>query len=146
NGRGYLGVSGSHSLEKLINGVAREIEDPEKRIPVWKRMQLRQIQRAAGPEERQEARQRADLRIGALGSGPDHPVFLDYPGLPSLNLGYSGESDGGIYHSIYDDFYWYTHFDDGDFVYGRALAQTAGTAELRLAGAEILPFDFVNLA
>lgn len=146
NGRGYLGAAGSHALEKLINGVARDIEDPEKRIPVWKRMQSRQILRATSPEERQEARQRGDLRIGALGSGSDYTVFLDYLGVASLNLGYGGENEGGIYHSIYDDFFWYTRFDDSEFVYGRALAQTAGTAAMRLAGAEILPFEFVNLA
>jgi N-acetylated-alpha-linked acidic dipeptidase len=54
--------------------------------------------------------------------------------------------NGGIYHSIYDDFYWYTHFADTNFVYGRALAQTAGTAVMRLADAEVLPFDFVDFA
>jgi N-acetylated-alpha-linked acidic dipeptidase len=43
---------------------------------------------------------------------------------------------------VYDDFYWYTHFSDTDFVYGRALAQTAGTAVMRLAGADLLPYDY----
>src|SRR5207302_1376294 len=52
----------------------------------------------------------------------------------------------GIYHSIYDDFYWYTHFSDTDFVYGRALAQTVGTSVMRLADAAVLPFDFVDFA
>ena len=63
-----------------------------------------------------------------------------------LNLGFGGEDGGGIYHSIYDDFYWYTHFSDTDFSYGRALAQTAGTTVMRLADADLLPFDFQNLA
>ena len=61
-------------------------------------------------------------------------------------MGFGGEDEGGIYHSIYDDFYWYTHFSDTDFVYGRALAQTAGTAVMRLAGADLLPYGFTNLA
>ena len=102
--------------------------------------------RIANPDaaERQEARNRADLRIGALGSGSDYTAFLDHLGIASLNLGFGGEDGGGIYHSIYDDFYWYTHFSDTDFVYGRALAQTAGTAVMRLADAELLPFDFDN--
>jgi N-acetylated-alpha-linked acidic dipeptidase len=146
NNRGYLNVEGSHTLEKFINGVARDIEDPEKKIPVWKRSQLARIAHAGSPESRQEARQRADLRIGALGSGSDYTVFLDHLGIASLNIGYGGEDGGGIYHSIYDDFYWYTHFSDTEFVYGRALAQTAGTAVMRLAGAELLPYDFTNLA
>jgi len=145
NGRGYLGMAGSHSLEKFMNGVARDIEDPEKKIPVWKREQLSGIAHAA-PAERDEVRKRADLRIGALGSGSDYTVFLDHLGVASLNLGFGGEDGGGIYHSVYDDFYWYTHFSDGDFIYGRALAQTAGTAILRFADADLLPYDFINFA
>jgi N-acetylated-alpha-linked acidic dipeptidase len=142
NGRGYLFMGGSHSLEKFINGVARDIEDPEKKISVWKRSQLRRIEGASSPEERQEARERPDLRIGALGSGSDYGAFVDHLGIASLDLGYGGEGGGGVYHSIYDDFYWYAHFSDTSFVYGRALAQTAGTAVMRLADAELLPFDF----
>jgi N-acetylated-alpha-linked acidic dipeptidase len=144
NGRGYFHASGSHSLEKFINGVARDIEDPEKKISVWKRSQLRRIENAPSPEERQEVRERPDLRISALGSGSDYGVFVDHLGIASLDLGYGGEDGGGIYHSVYDDFYWYTHFADTSFVYGRALAQTAGTAVMRLADAELLPFDFSN--
>ena len=49
--------------------------------------------------------------------------------MPTLNGGFGGEDGGGIYHSIYDGFYWYTHFSDTSFVYGRALAQTVGTAD-----------------
>ena len=88
----------------------------------------------------------ADLRINALGSGSDWTVFLDHLGIASLDLAYGGEDGGGIYHSIYDDFYWYTHFSDTDFGYGRALSQTAGTAVMRLADADLLPYDFTGLA
>jgi N-acetylated-alpha-linked acidic dipeptidase len=146
NGRGYLGLSGSHSLEEFINGVARVIEDPEKKISVWKRSQLRRILNARSDEERNELRSRQDLRIGALGSGSDYTVFIDYLGVPSLNLGYGGEDGGGIYHSIYDDIYWYTHFSDTDLSYGRALSQTAGTAVIRLADANFLPYDFAEFS
>jgi N-acetylated-alpha-linked acidic dipeptidase len=146
NGRGFLGVAGSHSLEKFINDVARDIEDPEKKISVWKRSQLQRIKSANSPEDRNDARTRPDLHIGALGSGSDYTVFLDYLGIASLNLGYGGEDDGGIYHSIYDDFYWFTHFSDTDFRYGRALSQTAGTAVLRFADADILPYEFTDFS
>jgi len=145
NGRGYLGISGSHSLEKFINGVAMDIDDPESGVSAWKRVQARRIL-GGSAESRKDARDRDDLRIGALGSGSDYSSFIDHLGVPSLNLGYGGEDDGGIYHSIYDDFYWFTHFSDTSFVYGRALAQTAGTAVLRLANADLLPFAFTNLA
>jgi len=72
---------------------------------------------------------RADLRIGALGSGSDYTAFLDHLGIASLDSGATAARmvRGGIYHSIYDDFYWYTHFADTDFRYGRALAETIGS-------------------
>ena len=149
NSRGYLGVEGSHSLEHFINAVARDIADPESNVSVWKRAQLQRIagegRMTAAQPDRAEARTRPDLRIGALGSGSDYTAFLDHVGIASLNLGFGGEDGGGIYHSIYDDFYWYTHFSDTTFVYARALAQTAGTAEMRLAAADLLPFDFHGL-
>ena len=146
NGRGYLQVEGSHSLEHLINDVARDIQDPETKLSVSRRSQLREIEEAKTDDDRKELRQRADLRIEALGSGSDYTAFLDHIGIASLNFGYEGEDDSGIYHSAYDDFYWYTHFADTDFVFGRALSQTAGTAVMRLANADLLPFEFTDLA
>jgi N-acetylated-alpha-linked acidic dipeptidase len=141
--RGYLSMSGSHTLEKFINGVARDITDPEKNIPVWKRLQLATIARSAA---REEVRSRPDLRIGALGSGSDFAGFLDHLGIACLDLGYGGESSGGPYHSIYDGFYAYSRFGDPAFAYCRALSQTVGTAVMRLAGADLLPFDFSGFA
>jgi N-acetylated-alpha-linked acidic dipeptidase len=146
NGRGYFGAEGSSTLEKFINDVARDVQDPESKLSVWKRAQLRQIGRPDEIAARQEARARTDLRIGALGSGSDYGSFLQHDGVAALNLGFGGEDGGGIYHSIYDDFYWYTHFSDTDFVYGRALAQTAGTAVMRMADADLLPFEFGNFS
>jgi N-acetylated-alpha-linked acidic dipeptidase len=146
NGRGYLGMGGSHSLEHLMNEVARDIEDPESKVSVWKREQLHEIREAKSADDRQELRSRADLRMDPLGSGTDYTAFLDHLGIASLNLEYSGEDAGGIYHSIYDDFYWYTHFSDTTFVYGRSLSQTVGTTVMRIADADILPFEFTDLA
>ena len=146
NQRGYLEVEGSHSLEHLVNDVARDIQDPETNLSVSRRAQLRRIEQARTEDDRNELRQRADLRIAALGSGSDYTAFLDHIGVASLNVGFGGEDTSGIYHSAYDDFYWFTHFADKDFVYGRALSQTAGTAVLRLANADLLPFEFTGLA
>jgi N-acetylated-alpha-linked acidic dipeptidase len=146
NGRGYLNIEGSHTLEKFSNEIAREITDPETKMTAWKRQQLHEIANAKTPEQREEIRKRADLRIPALGSGSDYTAFLQHDGVASLNIGFGGEDGGGIYHSIYDDFYWFTHFSDTDFVYGRALAQTCGTAVLRLADADLLPFEFGDFA
>jgi len=146
NGRGFLRVQGSHTLEKFMNGVARDIVDPEKKISVWKREQAYSIVSSKSEGERKELRERPDLRIAALGSGSDYTVFVDHLAIASLNLGYGGEDASGIYHSIYDDFYWYTHFSDTDLSYGRTLSQTVGTAVLRLADADLLPFDFTDFA
>jgi N-acetylated-alpha-linked acidic dipeptidase len=139
-------MGGSHSLEQFVNSVARSIQDPESKLSVWQRRQFKEIADAKTPEERKEIRDRADLRINALGSGTDYTGFLDHLGIATLDLGFSGEDKQGIYHSIYDDFFWYMHFSDSDFVYGRALSQTVGTAVMRLADAEVLPFDFVDQA
>ncbi len=146
NGRGFLGIEGSHTLENFMNGVMKDIQDPETKMTVWKRSQLASI-RGAPADRKPELRARADLRMGALGSGSDFTVFIDHLGVASLNLGYGGEGGGGgVYHSIYDDFYWYTHFADTDFIYGKLLAATVGTAVIRLADAGLLPFTFGNFA
>jgi len=147
NGRGYLMLEGSHTLEHFMNGVARDIQDPESGVSVWQRDELHSIAQAKSDEDRKKIRDRADLRMAALGSGTDYTTFEDHLGVASLNLGFGGEDpDAGIYHSIYDDFYWYTHFSDTNFVYGRALSQTVGTAVMRLADADLLPFDFTDFA
>jgi N-acetylated-alpha-linked acidic dipeptidase len=145
NGRGFLRVSGSHSLEHFINGVAREVDDPEKHMSVWQRSRLSQISSARG-EEKEEIRKRPDLRIRALGDGSDYASFLDHAGVASMDIRFGGEDRDGQYHSIYDDFWWFTHFSDTNFAYGRALAQTAGTAVMRLADADLLPFEFTDQA
>jgi N-acetylated-alpha-linked acidic dipeptidase len=145
NGRGFFRAGGSHSLENFINSVAKDIDDPETKMSVWKRVRLADRLRDT-PEMRNEAKSRADSRIGALGSGSDYTVFIDHLGVPSADLGYGGEDSGGQYHSVYDDFYYYTHFQDTTFVYGRALAQTAGSMVMRMADADILPYQFTDQA
>src|SRR5262249_53931486 len=86
------------------------------------------------------------FRISPLGSGSDYTPFLQHLTLSALNVGFSGESQGGIYHSVYDSLYWYTHFSDTDFSYGRTLSQLTGTLAIRLADAPVLPFQFSDTA
>ncbi|HEX8560882.1 MAG TPA: M28 family metallopeptidase [Pyrinomonadaceae bacterium] len=145
NGRGFLGAGGSHTLEKFVNEVARDVTDPQKKISVWERARA-QIVLNGSPEERREARERPDMRIGALGSGSDYTPFLQHLGVASLNIGFGGEDGGGSYHSVYDSFDHYTRFGDPGFDYGVALAQVAGRLTLRFADAETLPFTFAGLA
>ena len=145
NSRGFLEASGSHTLEHLVNEVAKSVEDPETKVTVWKRWQARQVS-GGSADRRNEARSRPDLRIGALGSGSDYTPFLQHHGTASLNLSFGGFDEDGIYHSVYDDFYHFSKFSDPGFLYGRALSQFAGSLVVRLADAEILPFEFTNLA
>lgn len=145
NGRGYLYAGGSHSLERLVNDVARAVEDPEAGVSVWRRSQAARVVYGT-PAQRSEARERADLRIDALGSGSDFTPFLQHLGMATLNLGFGGEDGGGIYHSAYDTYAWYSRFSDTAFVYGRALAQVAGTVVMRMANSDLLPHEFGALA
>lgn len=149
NSRGFFRAEGAHSLENFINNVVKDVDDPETHMPVWQRVRMAGRVRAGrgGGEGGAEDRNRADTRIGALGSGSDYTVFIDHLGIPSANIGYGGEDEGGgQYHSIYDDFYWYTHFQDTDFAYGKALAQTGGTLMMRMADADVIPFQFTDEA
>ena len=140
-GRGFLHALGSHSLERLVNQAARDVVDPQKKISVAERLRALRLTRGT-PEEQKEARGRAELRLGALGSGSDYTAFLDHLGVASLDIRFGGEDAGGSYHSIYDSFDHYQRFGDPGFHYGVALVQTAGRIVLRLANAETLPFAF----
>jgi N-acetylated-alpha-linked acidic dipeptidase len=145
NGRGFLGIGGSHTLEKFINEVGRDIPDPQTKMTVWERTRAQQIVNGSAAA-RKETMERPDLRIYALGSGSDYTPFLQHLGIASLNIGFGGEDGGGSYHSIYDSFDHFTRFGDPNFDYGIALAKVCGHATLRLANAEILPFEFTSFA
>jgi len=145
--KGRLGAGASHSLERLINEVARDVQQPNSTTSVWEGMKERRPRGQARPAgENPEESGRADLRVGALGSGSDYTPFLQHLGIASMNTGFGGEGGGGVYHSIYDSFAWYTKYGDPTFEYGRALSQVNGTIVMRLADAEVLPFEFTDLS
>lgn len=149
--RGFLGLSGSHSLEHFVNDVAKDITDPMTNTSVYSRLEQRaEQQAAAGGGQgggRGAAKDGDDFRLGPLGSGSDYTPFIHHLGIATLAMSYSGEGGrGGVYHSIYDDPTWYMKFSDGDFLYGRTFAQTFGTTVMRLAGADVLPLRFTNLS
>ena len=141
NSRGFLNMSGSHTLERFINEVASDIPDPQTSGSVSERLRARRLTRGVDDIPMTNGHS-----IGALGSGSDYTPFLQHLGVASLNLSYSGEGGGGSYHSIFDSFDHYTRFIDPDFAYGIALAKTAGRTVLRLTEADVLPFEFVNFA
>lgn len=141
NGRGFLRVGGSHTLEELVNQVAREVMDPQVGKSVSQRLKAR-IALTGTKEQKKEVDTRRNFRLSPLGSGSDYTPFLQHLGIASLNLGYGGENSGGSYHSIYDSYDHYTRFGDPQFDYGVTLARTTGRIVLRLANADYLPFEF----
>jgi N-acetylated-alpha-linked acidic dipeptidase len=144
NSQGHLAAGGSHTLETFAAELARDIKDPRTGTPLAENMRSRtQTRRSADADNTPHD---GKFHLTALGSGSDYTPFLQHMGIASLNLGFGGESGGGVYHSDYDDFYWYSHFGDPTFAYGRALSQVTGTALLRLADAPLLPFEFTRLA
>ncbi len=135
-GRGFLGMGGSHTLEPMLNQAADEVRDPETGLSV-----LERLRRKSAADGNREARTKKELPIGALGSGSDFTPFLQHAGIASLNLGFGGEGGGGQYHSTYDSYDHYVRFEDTDFAYGETLARLCGRVMLRLANADVLPFD-----
>lgn len=144
--KGRLNVGGSHSLERFINEVARDVQQPGGKGSVRDAIKERRLEQARTDADKKELNERADLRIGALGSGSDYTPFIQHLGIASMNSGFGGEGGGGVYHSIYDSFAWYSKFGDPTFEHGRALAQVNGTIVMRLADADVLPFEFTDLA
>ncbi|MDX1647743.1 MAG: transferrin receptor-like dimerization domain-containing protein [Longimicrobiales bacterium] len=140
NGRGFLNAGGSHSLERFVTQIARDVDDPQTGVSVLERWQAALLARG------EEAVTPDDIWLSPLGSGSDYTPFLQHLGIASLNLSFGGESGGGSYHSQYDSFEHYTRFIDPTFEYGIALTKVAGRATLRFAQADVLPHRFSNLA
>jgi N-acetylated-alpha-linked acidic dipeptidase len=141
NSRGFVGFSGSHALEQFFNEIATSVVDPQTGVTVAERRYAKSL---ADADRSSKAKLIGNkyFKIGALGAGSDYSPFFQHLGIPSANIGFGGEGDGGEYHSIYDSYDHFTRFKDPGFQYGTALAKTTGRAMLRLANADVLPFDY----
>ena len=153
NARGFLVAGGSFTLERLINEVARDVRDPQAGVSVLERGLARIRVEGAPPGEptiSRESGQKMEsaeaLPLGPLGSGSDFTAFLDHLGIASLDFSYCCESDYGVYHSAYDSVAHFQRFVDPTYEYGITQAQTSGRVVLRLANADVLPFDFAAFA
>jgi len=145
NGRGFLYAGGSQALEGFVDEVAKEITDPQTKVSVYERLKAYKVANAPNPKKAKEEMEKKSLTLDALGSGSDFSPFLQHLGVPSLNIGYGGEDDGGEYHSIYDSWDNFIRFKDPGFHYAALLSKTAGHLTLRMANADLLPFDFRSL-
>jgi N-acetylated-alpha-linked acidic dipeptidase len=146
NSRGFLDVAGSHTLERLVTEVARDVDDPQRGVSVLQRLVALNITQATSPEKQKEQRDRTLMRLDALGSGSDYTPFLQHAGIASLAVGYDGEGEYGVYHSVYDSFDHFMRFGDPKFDYELAQAKTTGRMMLRLANADFLPMQVTTLA
>jgi len=154
NDRGFLNVDASYSTRRLVDEAGGDVADPETGASVRDRaMAVLQVNALAlNAQETLKARARTaagggDMPVGDLGSGSDYTVFVQHLGVATINLGYGGEGESrGVYHSAYDTFEHYQRFGDPGFVYGVVLAKTGGRLVLRTAEAELLPFQFTDLA
>ncbi len=145
NGRGFLGAQGSHAFMPMITEISKSVTDPETGVSVFERAKASKAASASSALAKKEAFEATQYPLGAMGSGSDYSSFIQHLGVPSLNIGFGGEDEGGEYHSIYDSYDMYKRFKDPSFIYGVTLAQTTGRAVLRLSEADILPFDFSHL-
>jgi N-acetylated-alpha-linked acidic dipeptidase len=130
------------SLAPMLVEATRTLKDPSGKTlyEAWKE--------SSGRERREDKQSElvtdsnlADTRIG---SGSDHTVFLNYVGIPVFGLGFVGSY--GVYHSAYDDFFWMNHYGDPGYRYHTLMSQLWGVLALRLANANLLPFDFASYA
>lgn len=122
------------SLASLLVGVSRTLTAPSGKslYDEWKVSRREELHKASLSD--------AELPETRIGSGSDHTVFLNFLGIPTVGLTFTGPY--GVYHSMYDDFYWMNHFGDPGYEYHTLMAQLWGVVALRLANAEILPYDF----
>jgi N-acetylated-alpha-linked acidic dipeptidase len=137
SGKGTLSAGGSPALDGFVREVVRDLNDPVTDKPLLDEYLAKVAKDPGGTKE---------FHLAPLGSGSDYTPFLQHLGVASLSLGFENESGNGIYHSAYDDFYWYSHFEDTDFLYGRTLSQISAMIGMRLADAPVLPFELSTLA
>lgn len=148
--RGFLEVGGSHSLQKFVTGIARDVTDPQTGDRVGDRLDKyiatsdRWFFNASSSDIKSAANGLVPMM--PLGGGSDFTAFLHHLGIPTLQIGYFGEGLGGEFHSRYDTYDNFQKYGDPDFDYGVTMVQTTGRAVMRLANAQRLPFTFTGLS
>jgi N-acetylated-alpha-linked acidic dipeptidase len=140
NSRGFINASGSHSLEPFFNEITNDVLDPQTGVSIKERKYALTLV-TADKQARTKLIGNKNIKLGALGAGSDWSGFLQFLGISSMNIGFGGEGQGGEYHSIYDSYDHFVKFTDPGFQYEIALAETAGRAMMRMANADVLPFD-----
>ncbi|HEY2065299.1 MAG TPA: M20/M25/M40 family metallo-hydrolase [Gemmatimonadaceae bacterium] len=132
-----FGGGGSPSLRAMLRDVTRQVPDPDGKGSVYAEWRRAAAGAGAVPDTTEPS-------MGDPGGGSDFAGFYNHLGLPIAEWGFGGQ--GGVYHSQYDDFAWMSKFGDPGFRYHATAARIAAAMVLRLANAEILPYDYVEFA
>jgi len=132
---GNFHAGGVHSLEPFVNELTRFVNIPGADSSIFQTWLAK-----ASPKRIRCLKTGKQVRLSALGSGSDYTVFLDHLGIPALNFGFSAPN--GVYHSRYDTHWFFTTFGDPGFRYGKTLANLVARFLLRMANADVLPFDY----
>ena len=145
-----FGASGTASLRDVMRDVANVVPEPKQGGTVgalweqrskgaWAQSATVNLDGPAGQAEKP-----FDLQLGRLGSGSDYTAFLDFLGVPSTDMGFSGSY--GVYHSVYDNFRWMSLYGDPEFLYHQAAARVMGLLVMRLSSADVVPLRFGGYA
>jgi N-acetylated-alpha-linked acidic dipeptidase len=142
-----FGASGVPSLKEFVREIAKAVPSPQGGVvyDAWKKAsQPKETSfhpgETSGSTFRPPAAGQGDVPVGDLGSGSDYTVFLQHLGVPSTDIGSTG--DYGVYHSAFDNFAWFKKFGDPDFVYEQQMARVYGLEVLRMSSADVLPYDY----
>jgi len=148
-----FGASAVPSLKQFVRDLTRVVPSPQGGMlyDVWRRTRERQAaERAAqapaavtgAPQRMPAAHLGSEVPVGDLGSGSDYTPFLQHLGVPSTDIGSGGPY--GVYHSVFDNFQWFTRFADPHFLYEQEMARVLGMEVLRMADADVLPYDYAS--
>jgi N-acetylated-alpha-linked acidic dipeptidase len=144
-----FGASAVPSLKQFLRDVTKVVPSPKSGTvyEAWQKTALPDTLSAQSPGETftenhrlPAAQVKGDVPVGDLGSGSDYTAFLQHCGVPSTDMGSSGAY--GVYHSVFDNFAWFKKFADPEFVYVQEMARVFGLEAVRMADADVLPYDY----
>lgn len=138
-----FGASAVPALQEFIRDLTREVPSPKggSVYDQWRESQKAGRGRGARSHSNEERAQQAeDVRVGELGSGSDYTPFIQHIGVPSTDIGSSGPY--GVYHSVFDNYAWFTMNADPTFVYLQQQARVFGLEALHMADTDVLPYDY----
>ena len=144
-----FGASAVPSLKQFLRDVTKAVPSPKGGTvyEAWQKVDQPGASLTQSPAEAigdtrrmPAAPTKGDVPVGDLGSGSDYSAFQQHLGVPSTDIGSTGPY--GVYHSVFDNFAWFKKFGDPDFVYEQQMAKVFGLEALRMAGADVLPYDY----